>query len=124
MEARSGFDYYINGGRTSQSTVSALVGKHLNQLTEERIRHSTEQVPYRNRIRQEFSSELAKVANPSKVAEFKKLSKDFLLEHARLENKPSLMPQYITKLRESLIEEQRSIASRLGLDLEHAARIR
>jgi hypothetical protein len=124
MEARLGFDYYINGGRTSNGTLSSLVGKHLSQLTEERTRHSAEQIPHRNRIRQEFSSELAKVANKSRVAEFKKLSKDFLLEHARLENKPSLMPQYITKVRESLIQEQRSIASRLGLDLEHAARIR
>jgi hypothetical protein len=124
MDARFGFDYYINAGRKNNARYSGLVGRHLNQLMEQKAREIAERVQRRDNIRQKFLGEYAKVADKAKLGKFKKLSDDFLFEHARLDSEPSGMPKYITKVRKSLIQEQAKIASRVGLDLKRISKIR
>jgi hypothetical protein len=91
---------------------------------EDRVRQIAERLRARSTIKQAFSAELASVADNATIAELKKRSKEFLLEHARLDNEPSGMPEYTRNISEALRHEQREIASRLGLNVEQASSIR
>src|ERR1700730_11108493 len=106
METQFGSDYHLGVSRRIHDSLQLQIESHLNRMAEKRAQQLAERARNQHNLTHAFSTELAKVVDRPRLAEFRKLCGEFLLEHPGLDADASKITEHNTKLKQLLKREQ------------------